>query len=464
MRKWLYTAVALLCAAFFALIYMGTALVDRKNEMPAVIDMQIGEVSDFAPVGLSMVLSDQIYPCKQWWDQTVSFDEEIHTRSLFHSQTKAAERELSRHSTTLQAQSWLWEELLNPETSGVHYVKDVIDRYTYSISVWEEWDDRMMVTEIDFPWLWSAVGSTDSVTVESYGNSGYHTTTGTSEFAASMDLIRANGNYYFTLPNWFHGQRVFDKDGNELEEIAYGGSSGIFRLMLDEEGEPVYDYDENGEGRGLAQAEQLFALPISSELDNIVLRLDHLEELQLLSLLTSEKGVLTLRLFDIGTGTCSDPIPLGSAFVNETDAEDGVPDEIMLKAQNDKILMLMGGFGDQPSRALVLQVETLNSISVLLDVTFDIENRNYRKDEWMLFDEGILYFLEGNEWWDSELRLAAVDKTGIRAFGILKNETAAIETAAAGTNFDYASNLPLFFADATSQFLGWGEISLHFSE
>ncbi|MBQ4049995.1 MAG: hypothetical protein IJD13_00045, partial [Oscillospiraceae bacterium] len=317
MRKWLYAAVSLLCAAVFALIFMGSALMEHKSKMPAVLDMQIGEISDFAPVRIDMQLSDGEFNNRHWWDQTVSFDESVHTQSLFHSQIAPSQREISRHSTTLQAQNWIWEQLLEPETSGVYYVKDVIDRYSYSVSIWEEWDDRIMVTEVDFPWFWSAVGSTDSVTVENYGANGYHTSTGTSELSASMNLIRANGDYYFTLPNWFHNRHVFDEHGNELEVIAYGGSSGIFRLMLDEEGEPVYDYDENGEGSGLAQAEQLFALPISNGLDNIVLRLDHLEKLQLLSLLTSENGVLTLRLFDIGTGTCSDPIPLGSAFVNE---------------------------------------------------------------------------------------------------------------------------------------------------
>ena len=321
----------------------------------------------------------------------------------------------------------------------------------------------MMVTEVEFPWLWSAVGSTDSVTVESYGNSGYHTSTSTSELTSSLELIRANGDYYFTLPNWFHGRRGYDKDGNETEEIAYGGSSGIFRLMQDEEGELVYDWGENGEGKGMAQAEQLFALPVSSELNNIVLRLDHLEKLQLLSLLTAEDGILNLRLFDIGTGTCSDPIPLGSAFVGEKDAEDGLPDEVKLCSQDDKILILTGGFGDQPSRAMVIEVQTLHTVDILMDVTFDIENRNYRRDDWILFEDGVLYFLEGNEWLSSELRLAAVDQNGVRAFGILKNEVSSIEAAAAGTNYHYGTSLPGFFAGVTTQFFGWGEVSLHFA-
>ncbi|MBR6790472.1 MAG: hypothetical protein IKM31_06380 [Oscillospiraceae bacterium] len=463
MRKWLYGAVSLLCAAALALIFMGTALLQPKNDMPAVIEMQVGEVSDFAAVMLQMELSDSNYERQHWWDQTVTFDGEVQTRTVFRSQTSSVGWYPDlRSSTTLQGDDWLWQQYTGGDgsKSGTFYIKDETDHYSYTVSIWEEWEDGgMLVTDVEFPWLRSAVGSDDKVVIEDWGN-GSSISEHTSVLTTDMDFVRVNGEYYFSLPNRFHGRHAASEEGLELEEIAYEGSSGIFRILRDEEGGMIYDWDENGEGSGYVKAEQLVEVPISSEDDTIVVRMDHLEKLQLLSLLTVEDGELILRLFDIGTGSCGDPIPLGNAFVSEKDAEDGMPNELKFRAQGDKILILQGGFGDMPSRALALEVEALDEVKILLDVNFDIENRNYRRDDWMLYEDGVLYFLEGSEWWGSELRLTAVDKDGVKAFGILKSAVGAAEYTGASYNFEYETDLPGFFLAGYPEFLGWNDVTL----
>lgn len=458
MKKWFCTMIALLAASAAALVFMGSAVMAKKEDMPAVITMEKGEISDFSAIGIRATLLDNDYGSRHWWKQTITFGNEVETETSFFSQTEKVTREMAekervRSSSELRAFDYLWQRYTDGSTvSGTYYIKDLTDTYEYTISLWEEYEDgRLITSEVDFPWLWSAVGSEDKVVVEKYDTAS-HISDHTSGLYADVRLLRIDGEYYFTLPNTFHGKRATSGDtGMELEIIEYGGSSGIFRLRQDTGGGLVYDDN----AYSLAQAEQLFALPISSEDDTIVLRLDYLEKTGLLSLLSAEDGELILRLFDIGTGTCGEPVRLGDAFVNEKDAEDGIPDDVHVKAQDDVLMILKGGFGDQPSRAIVLQVDAQDEVQTLMDVTFDLENRNYRQDEWMVWQDGSLYYLEGSEWWSSSLRVAAIDQNGVRALGELQNLTARIEIEKSSHNYDYSATLPGFFNTIFPDFLGW---------
>lgn len=460
MKRWYRVLMGILAASAAGLTFMGAALMRHKNEMPAVIGLTAGGIADFAPVTVSARLLDNDHDSIHWWEQTISFGEEVQTESRFVSGGKpAAFIESLRHASALQPNDWLWQDYTGGDgsRSGTYYVSDSTDHYSYSVHIWEEWEDgTMLFADVEYPWLRSAVGSDDKVVIEDYGN-GSSIRSHTSSFNGDIQLIRADGKYFFTLPNTFHGTTARKEDGTELETVAYSGSSGIFQLLQEEDGSLVYEWDDGG---GLAQAEQLFALPISDELSNIVIRLDHMEKLGLLSLLTAEDGRLVLRLCDIGTGECGGPIDLGEAYVNGLDAGDSIPDDVRLKVQGDLILILRGGFGDQPSRATAVQVKTLNKAEILLDTVFDIENRNYRNDSWMAYEDGVLYFLEGNEWWSGSLRIAAVDENGVKAAGVLQNRTAEIESEHAMHNFDFDPHLPELLQSALTDTVGWDSIEL----
>lgn len=445
MKKWFVSLIALAAAAAVSIAALSVSVMAGKDDQPAVLTMTAGEAADFAPVEIRALLSDTDYDCTSWWEQTLTFDETgVRTDSRFHSgleRSREADFWTSTYSGSLQSDPYtdILLEGFDSLPDGRNYVRDYLDCYSYYVNLPQSFGFLQM----EFPWLWSEVGPEDSIYVEESGRA-VSMSGSISPLSAELSAIQLEDGWYFTLSNSFHGSRWADpKTGEEGELIRYGGSSGIFRVPLDENGEPALN-DETG----MVKPEQLFELPISSEGDTIVLRLDWLEQPGLFSLLASEGRELTLRLYDPVTGSVTDPLSLGESLLcedrivttyeeNIAVSQSGVPDACRVWVQGNLLLILQGDSAEA-SRAIVLRISEDGRTELLLDTSFSAElTSGDRLDDWMLWQDGILYFIEASDWWGASIHLYAVDTDGLRALGCLQNAGGRKEQEAGRYNWQY---------------------------
>ena len=445
MKKWFVSLIALAAAAAVSIAALSVSVMVGKDDQPAVLTMTTGEAADFAPVEIRALLSDTDYDSTSWWEQALTFDEtDVRTDSCFHSgfeRSREADLFMSAYSGSLQSDPYtdILLEGLDSLPDGRNFVRDYLDRYSYYVNLSQSFG----FLQKEFPWLWSEVGPEDSIYVEESGRA-ISMSGSISPLSAELSAIQLQDGWYFTLPNSFHGSRWADPEtGEEGELIRYGGSSGIFRVPLDEEGEPALNPET-----GMAKPEKLFELPISSEGDIIVLRLDWLEEPGLFSLLSSEGRELTLRLYNPETGSVTEPLSLGESLLcedrivttyeeNIAVSQSGVPDACRVRAQGNLLLILQGDSAEA-SRVMVLRISEDGRTELLMDTSFSAElTSGDRLDDWMLWQDGTLYFIEASDWWGASIHLYAVDTDGLRALGCLQNAGGRKEQEAGRYNWAY---------------------------
>lgn len=466
MKKWFFGLAGLGALSVAAVAVMSALVMAGVDDQPAQLEMALGQPSDFSPVALTGRMSDTNSLTTSWWEQTLTFGEDVQTESRFHSgfeDQNDFSAELDRTSVSLWSEDAAGApDLMNAfddgRPVGRYLISDYIERYSYSLDFRGE--AMGLGFDVPFPWLWSKVGEADCVEVDGPANSPNSTTTVgiySSVVSAKMTPIRLDGGWAFTLSNLFHGSRASDPDTGEQQEVLqYGGSSGIFFVATDENGAPEA-YDEMGQ----TVIQQLYDIPISSERDTIVLRLDWMPKRGLLCLLVSQSGQLELHLFDPASQELRTVLPLGPSVLGNN--ADALPDSCYVRIQGDLMLVLQGEGTGKPSRALVVQVDSQGSPTLLQDSAFDtsLYFDDYllnRSDEGMLWRNHALYVLEIDDFWSSCAMLYAVGEDGLTAVGVLQNAGGAREEAVSFYRYREES-LP-FVMTPNFTYRGWGELSI----
>lgn len=451
MKQWFWALPCLLAASAAAVVLLGAKATEKADEQPVTLTMKLGEAADFAPVTLKTVQGyDLNYP-NSWWEQEISFGENIQTESHFYSTLSQTRRQQAGRALFdrdhLSFTSNSVDEMMASEeigwSDGYYKASDYLDKYEYTAN----FHGRRFGTDFPFPWLTTAVEEEDYTEIERHANgNGVYFSNQLSVVDCDTVPIELEDGWYFTLPNTFHGLCLADRS----EPVRYEGSSGVFFLPTNEEGE-FYTYNSED---GWLRAEQLYAIPVSSELDTVVLRMDWMEERGVFCLLMEKGDEFVLQLYDPAARKALPEVTLGEAFIQE----DWTYNTCKATVQGDMLLILQGEGTGRPSRAMAVKISPQRETEVLLDKIFDTSGYydNYalsQSDAGLFWAEDTFYVLETGSY--DKAMLYALDEGGLKALGVLSPYMAEQESLGGGygrNDFPEWLSVPWYLSR------GWEEI------
>ena len=413
MKRWFAAMTALVVAAGMACLLLGGWLMKDRDEQPVEVTLLAGELSDFSPISVEMILTDSANG-RHWWEQSLAFQENsFQLNSRMVSSTGVVDDVLpdAPPESRMELDYEKFDEAMPFCTfpSGTYRVKDYLDQYDYTLSLFAQ--DKTVWTS--FPWFTVAPTEGDVVEVESYQN-GSSTSSSFSgySFETSLSVLSLSDGLYFTLPTVsFVGQRDWLPEGGQGDLISYEGYSGIFYV------DPAHLDAETGE----AVVEPLLMLPIGDNLTRQVFELLWVEELGQLALLAGENNELVVYLYDPATRTETARLSLGHCQRRNIELDEESAISVMwppvAAVQDNKLIILQHDIYQEDGNFWLAQVWELteNGASSLIEAGVVLDQYAEVAPEHIRLVGDRLYLLATAGWQMQKFDLCCLEDSGLTA-------------------------------------------------